>query len=135
MKFKDLSTTFHTTKIAECKEFYLKYFDVKVTFDCDWYVTIHFDSEVNPYIFLSFMAPPCDMDPKEAAGGVTLNLMVDDVDAEYNKLKQTDIAILDAIADHEWGDRSFTVADPIGNILYIYSPREMAEKYKDALKA
>lgn len=133
MKFKDLSITYHTRRITECKEFYQKYFDVKVTFDCEWYVTIQFDSNVNPYIFLSFMAPRAEGD-KTSDGGTTLNLMVDDVDSEYQKMKTTGIKIVDDIADHEWGDRSFTVTDPIGNVLYIYSMREMSDEYKNAIK-
>lgn len=132
MLFKDLSVTFHTKRVKECKEFYEKYFDVKTTFDCGWYVTIHFQSNINPYIFLSFMEPQ-ENDTKLLEGGLTLNLMVDDIDAEYEKMKKTDIFIKDDIEDHEWGDRSFTVTDPLGNVLYIYSPREITEQYKDAV--
>jgi len=133
MKFKDLSTTFHTHKIQECKDFYVKYLGTKVTFDCDWYVTVQFDSNINPYIFLSFMAPR-EENALVATGGVTLNLMVDDVDAEYAKMKQTDIIIVDDIADHDWGDRSFTIHDPLGNVLYIYSVRELSTEYQAAVK-
>ena len=132
MLFKDLSVTFHTKKVKECKEFYEKYFDVKTTFDCGWYVTIHFQSNINPYIFISFMEPQKN-DTRLLEGGLTLNLMVDDIDAEYEKMKKTDIFIKDDIEDHEWGDRSFTVADPLGNVLYIYSSREITGQYKDAV--
>ncbi len=132
MLFKDLSVTFHTKRAKECKEFYEKYFDAKTTFDCGWYVTIHFQSNINPYIFLSFMEPQ-ENDTKLLEGGLTLNLMVDDIDAEYEKMKKTDIFIKDDIEDHEWGDRSFTVADPLGNVLYIYSPCEITGQYKDAV--
>lgn len=51
MKLNDLSITFHTGKIKECVDFYVRYFDVKVTFDCEWYVTIQFQSDVNPFYF------------------------------------------------------------------------------------
>lgn len=133
MEFKDLSITFHTDKVQECKDFYVKYFNATVSFDAGWYVTIHFKSNVNPYIFLSFQQSE-KANSDVFSGGATLNLMVEDVDNAYSKMKQTDIIIKDEIANHEWGDRSFSVTDPIGNILYIYSPRPMGEKYKDAIK-
>lgn len=133
MKFKDLSITFHTHRIGECKEFYSRYFDVRITFDCEWYVTINFQSAVNPYIFLSFMVPQ-NGGPSFAGEGTTLNLMVDDVDEEYEKLMSKGVDILEPIADHPWGDRSFTITDPIGNILYIWSERPMSEVYRNAVK-
>ena len=132
MNFNDLSITFHTYKIVECKNFYEKYFDTKLTFDCAWYVSIQLKSLAKPDIFLSFMEPRTP-DTKVATGGVTLNLLVEDVNTEYEKLKQTDITIVDEIADHDWGDRSFTVNDPIGNTLYIYSVREMTTEYQNAV--
>jgi hypothetical protein len=42
MDVKGLSITFITKKIKECKEFYQKYFNGKVTFDSEWYFTIMF---------------------------------------------------------------------------------------------
>ena len=67
-------------------------------------------------------------------GGLTLNLNVADVDAEYARLKSAGIDFCDEIADHEWGDRSFSVKDPIGNVLCVYSPREISPEYQKAVK-
>ncbi len=44
-------------------------------------------------------------------------------------LKQTGISFIEDIIDHEWGDRAFRIKDPIGNLLYIYSEREIADIY------
>jgi uncharacterized glyoxalase superfamily protein PhnB len=67
-------------------------------------------------------------------GGVTLNLLVEDVDACYNQLKLAGRQFAEEITDHEWGDRAFSLYDPIGNLVYIYSERPLHEKYKDAVK-
>lgn len=131
MKIKDLSICFHTTKIEECKAFYTKYFNCSLVFDYEWYAVLAFPKKRH---FLSFMIPQDDTASLFQEKGITLNLMVDDVDAEYEKLKETDINIVVSIANQPWGDRSFRVVDPIGNILYIYSNREPEEEYKQAIK-
>lgn len=136
MKFKDLTITFHTNKIKECVDFYSKYFQAALAFDSDWYVMIRLESEENTApLFLSFQADN-DFYKKRThfSGGVTLNLKVENVDACYETIKQTGISFIEDITDHEWGDRAFSVEDPIGNLLYIYSDREIGDKYKDAVK-
>jgi Uncharacterized protein conserved in bacteria len=132
MKFNDLSITFHTDKIKECVDFYSNYFQATVAFDAGWYVMIRLENDDTP-LYLSFQGsngPERDI----FTGGMTLNLMVDDVDIAYEQLKQTGIPFFEEITDHEWGDRAFSVQDPLGNLVYIYSERELHEKYKDAVK-
>ena len=38
------------------------------------------------------------------------------------------------ITDHPWGDRAFTVRDPNGVLLYIYSEREPSPEFKEFYK-
>lgn len=133
MKFNDLSFTFHTDKITECVDFYSKYFQATMTFDAGWYIVICLPSGKTP-LLLSFQGNTEDMKSELFAGGVTLNLLVDDVDSLYERLKQDGLSFVEEIADHEWGDRAFSLYDPIGNLIYIYSARELHEKYKDAVK-
>lgn len=133
MKIKDLSFTFHTKRINECVDFYVKYFGARVTFDCGWYVTIRFDSATDAPLFLSFMSPEYSSTPTALEGGITLNICVEDVDAEYGRIKAAGLRITRELGDQKWGDRSFEVADPIGNILYIYIPIEISEEYREAI--
>ncbi len=134
MNINDLSITFHTEKIKECVDFYGKYFQTKVTFDAEWYVSIKLESNTPSPIYLSFQGCNEDMLRDNFTGGITLNLMVDDVDTCYSELKQTDITFFEDITDHEWGDRAFSVKDPIGNLVYVYSERPLHEKYNSAVK-
>ncbi|MDR2038447.1 MAG: VOC family protein [Bacteroidales bacterium] len=133
MKFKDLSITFHTDKIKECVDFYSKYFQTTVAFDAGWYVMVRLGSDNTVPMYLSFQGSD-ELTRDTFAGGITLNMMVEDVDACYEQLNRTDIVFFEEITDHEWGDRAFSVKDPIGNLVYIYSERELADKYKDAVK-
>jgi len=134
MNFRELSITFHTDKIKECVDFYSKHFQAEVTFDAGWYVTIRLESDNSYPIYLSFQGSYGEMERETFSGGITLNLMVDDVDACYEQLNPAGISFVERIADHEWGDRAFSLKDPIGNLLYIYSERELHEKYKSAVK-
>lgn len=59
-----------------------------------------------------------------------LNFKVDDVDAEHVRLTEAGLQAVMPLEDHPWGDRGFSVMDPIGNSVYIYSDREPAEEYK-----
>lgn len=131
MKVQDLSVCFHTDKLQECKNFYVKYFNAEVAFDHSWYVSILLNKE--RMITLHFMSPQ-DNEPLYS-GGTTLNFLYEDVDAAYKRLV-TDAGLTPVvpIEDHDWGDRAFTLKDPIGNILYIYSPREIKGEYADSVK-
>lgn len=133
MKFKDLSVTFHTDKITECVDYYIKYFHAKMVFDAGWYVTVRLERDKNSPIFISFQSSE-KITRNNFTGGVTLNLLTGDVDAYYRELKKSGILFLEEITDHTWGDRAFSVQDPIGNIVYIYSEREMDDEYKPAIK-
>ena len=133
MKLKDLSVTFHTSKVHECADFYVKYLDAEIIFDAGWYVSVRFRSEGQTGIFLSFQ-DATHTGRKEADGTTTLNFMVGDVDAEYEKIRKTGIAFEEEITDHTWGDRAFSVPDPIGNVVYIYSERPLGDEWKDAVK-
>ncbi len=66
--------------------------------------------------------------------GVILNFKVDDVDAEYSRLIEAGLQTAMPFEDHPWGDRGFSVIDPIGNSVYIYSDREPSDEFKQYFK-
>ncbi len=130
MKIKELSTCFCTDNVDACREFYQRHFSAKVTFDCGWYVNLCIGTE-GPSI--QFMSPQGDM-PRFNGKGVTLNFKVDDVDAEYARLTRARLDVVMPLEDHPWGDRGFSVTDPIGISLYIYSDREPSEEFRAYFK-
>lgn len=135
MKFKDLSITFHTNKISECVDFYNKYFQATLAFESEWYVMIRLDSDTDiPPLYLSFQGDSKEYGNEHFAGGISLNLKTENVDACYEQIKNAGIPFEEDITNHEWGDRAFSIKDPIGVKLYIYSDREIADSYKDAVK-
>ena len=131
MKANSLSTAFTTNKVEESRDFYTKYLDAKVTFDCGWYVNLEFGNKSST---LQFMSPQQPEHQLSSGAGLIYNFAVDNVDKEYEKLTEAGQAVIVPIEDHPWGDRGFAIQDPNGISLYIYSEREPSEEFKQYFK-
>lgn len=130
MKTNELSACFCTNNVDACREFYTEYFSAKAIFDCGWYVNLSIGKD-GPTI--QFMQPQENM-PTFGGAGVMLNFKVNDVDAEYLRLTKAGLQTAMPLEDHPWGDRGFSVIDPIGNSVYIYSDREPSDEFKQYFK-
>lgn len=126
MKTNELSTCFITKDVDAYRNFYQHYFSAKAIFDCGWYVDLRIGGN-GPSI--QFMQPQGDM-PAFGGTGIVLNFKVDDVDAEHTRLVEAGLQIAAPPEDHPWGDRGFSVIDPIGNSIYLYSDREPSDEYR-----
>lgn len=126
MKAHSLSACFSTDKINECRDFYIQHFSAKPEFDCGWYISLRIGGD-GPSI--QFMEPQ-EESPRYCSNGVTLNFKVDDVDSEHRKLMEAGLKEVMPLEDHPWGDRGFSIHDPIGITLYIYSDREPSEEFR-----
>ncbi len=127
MKANALSPAFTTDKVAETRDFYVKYFDAKITFDCGWYVNLEFGNEAST---LQFMSPQQPEHQLSSGAGLIYNFAVENVDQEYERLTRAGLAVVVPLEDHPWGDRGFAVQDPNGISLYLYSEREPDEEFK-----
>jgi len=131
MQIKELSTCFVTHDVDTCRKFYQRYFSAKTIFDAGWYVNLRIDGN-GPSI--QFMHPQGDA-PTFGGTGIMLNFNVQDVDAEHTRLKEAGLQAAMQLEDHPWGDRGFSIIDPIGNSIYIYSEREPTDKFKQYYKS
>ena len=131
MKIKSLSAAFTTDKVEESRDFYVKYFGAKVTFDCGWYVNLQFGSESST---LQFMSPQQPEQQLSKSAGLMYNFAVADVDAEHRRLTDAGLGVIVPLEDHPWGDRGFAIQDPNGISLYIYSDRGPSEEFKQYYK-
>ena len=130
MKVKELSTCFCTNAVDACRAFYSRHFAAKTIFDCGWYVNLQFGSDG---LTLQFMQPQENI-PTYGGTGVMLNFKVDDADAEYSRLTQAGLQAAMPLEDHPWGDRGFSVIDPIGNSVYIFKEIEPSDDFKQYYK-
>jgi uncharacterized glyoxalase superfamily protein PhnB len=105
-----------TDKVQESKEFYLRLFNCKLVYEGDdgWIVILQLgESE------LGFMKPD---QPSQAAvfrrpfggQGMWIAVDVEDVNAEYARIKELGVPIEVELRDEPWGDRHFVIVDPNG---------------------
>lgn len=130
MRSRELSTCFVTNEVDACRRFYQRYFSAEAIFDCGWYLNLRIGGN-GPSI--QFMQPQENM-PTFGGVGVMLNFKVDDVDSEHMRLMKAGLQIVMPLEDHPWGDRGFSVTDPIGNSVYVYSDREPSDEFKQYYK-
>ena len=131
MNTRELSPCFVTKSVDACRDFYQRHFGAKAIFDCGWYVNLSIGGD-GPSI--QFMLPQEGM-VEFRAEGVMLNFRVDDVDAEYARLLGDGVKTAMPLEDHPWGDRGFSIIDPIGTSLYIYSDRKPSDEFKQYFTA
>ena len=130
MKTNELSTCFITNEVDACREFYQHHFSAKAIFDAGWYVNLRIAGD-GPSI--QFMQPQDNM-PTFSGSGIMLNFNVEDVDKEHARLTKSGLQTAMPLEDHPWGDRGFSIIDPIGNSVYIYSDREPTDEFKQYFK-
>lgn len=129
MRPSSLSPCIITSKVDESRDFYLKHFAAKLSFDCGWYINLEFGNGSS----LQFMAPQAEQVACNPTG-LTYNFCVNDVDAEHQQLVSSGLVAIMPLEDHPWGDRGFAVQDPNGIVLYIYSEREPSPEFKPFYK-
>lgn len=122
---RSLSPCITTTAVEASRDFYVRHFGARVTFDCGWYVNLAFEGGSS----LQFMAPQGEQ-PASTPAGLTYNFEVDDVDAECQALTAAGLTLVMPLEDHPWGDRGFAVQDPNGIVLYLYSAREPSPEFR-----
>ena len=105
-----------TDKVQESKEFFVSHFGCEVIYEGDegWFVLLKLgDSE------LGFMKPGLESQATIyryafQGQGVWIAIDVEDVDAEYQRIKTLGTPIEVEIRDEPWGDRHFVIVDPNG---------------------
>ncbi|MDF2876147.1 MAG: Glyoxalase/Bleomycin resistance protein/Dioxygenase superfamily protein [Sporomusa sp.] len=127
MKIKRVDTTISTDKLSESKEFYIKHFNFKLVYESDWYIEL-----IAPGlpVGISFTKPQRDAGEFFNGSGIIISFEVDDVDAEYLRLKEAGVEICQDLVDKPWGERSFVANDPNGAHVYIYSSIPLTPEYQ-----
>lgn len=131
MKIKRTDVTYSTVKLQKSKEFYLKYFGFKLAYECDWYVELVNNEET---FGVSFTLPQLEEGEFFAGRGIIMSFEVDDVEKEYNWLKNEGVHICQEIQVKPWGEKSFVVDDPNGAHLYIYEQVPKTPEYEAEYK-
>lgn len=138
MEYKSCFPVVVTEKLAEAREFYVKYLGFEIVFDADWYLQLHAPREGGGKpIELAFMKPdqssqPAPLHPAFNGSGVILTLEVEEVDSLYEKILDAGCETVVELRDEPWGQRHFLIRDPAGNLLDVVRQIPPAGDYEAA---
>jgi len=127
MKIKRVDSTISTNKLQESKEFYMEHFNFRLVYESDWYIELISRDLPNG---ISFTLPQREEGEFFNGKGLIISFEVDDVDAEYDRLKAEEVQIYQEMQDKPWGERSFVVDDPNGVHIYIYTATSPNPEYQ-----
>jgi len=119
-----LSTEIFTSKVDECKDFYLNYFNFNVKLKAEGFVVLQNKSK--PEYELMFCVPNSPFvnsifHPEFNNKGVILQFEVDNVIDEYYRIKNLGIPILIELVEEPVNGRHFNISDPSGLLIDIVS--------------
>ncbi len=113
-----------TDRLRESHAFWTRLFGFETTFESDWYVSLRRPGE-----------PPCELalldhahetvpeGYRHPARGVLLNVEVEDVDAEWERLVvRGGLPAVLPLRSEDFGQRHFIVADPGGVLVDVITP-------------
>lgn len=105
-----------TDQLQACQKFYSTHFGFKIIYESDWFVLLSTPGGTQQISFLQPGHPSQQplFQPAFAGKGVYFTLEVDDVEAEYHRLKNAGIPILIELRKEPWGDTHFAIQDPAG---------------------
>jgi catechol 2,3-dioxygenase-like lactoylglutathione lyase family enzyme len=103
-----------TEKIQASKDFYVRLFGCTVRYDSDWFVLLELDGSELGFMRPDLQSQAAVFRPAFNGRGMWIAVDVDNVDAEYERIRALGIPIEAALRDEPWGDRHFVVLDPNG---------------------
>jgi catechol 2,3-dioxygenase-like lactoylglutathione lyase family enzyme len=121
-----------TTDVAATAAFYREHFGFEPTFETEWYVSLRRDRwELAVLDSRHGTVPAAYRGP--VAGGMLLNLEVDDVDAEWERLRSLEVLL--PIRTEEFGQRHFILAGPDRVLIDIIANVAPAAAYANSFTA
>ena len=130
MKLTQYYPVIQTDDVEGTAEFYKTHFGFVSRFDSDWY--IHLQSETDEHVNLAILQHDHETIPAAGRGktsGVILNFEIDDVDAEYDKIKAAGVNIVKTLRDEAFGQRHFIAQDPNGILIDVIKPIPPSEEF------
>ncbi|MFI9553398.1 VOC family protein [Nonomuraea endophytica] len=123
-----------SSRLAESRDFYVRLFGFEITFEADWYVSLRRGS--HELALLDYDHPTVPAAYRKPAQGVLLNVEVDDVDAEWERLVVTEGLKPELeIRTEDFGQRHFIVADPNGVLVDVITNIPPGEEYSGSYTA
>ncbi len=113
MTIKAVYPVIPTNSVTDSRDFYVQLFDMDISFENEWYVSLVTKSE--PRMQIGFVEAAHESIPaghKQRATGCIVTVEVDDVDAVRERARISDHRCPLELRDEAWGQRHFMVLDP-----------------------
>lgn len=122
-----------TTQVSETASFYRCHFGFEALFSSDWYVHLQMPGRAD--VNIAVLDARHETIPAPARGrtaaGLLINFEVDDVDAQYERLRGAGLPIRLALRDEDFGQRHFITEDPNGVLIDVITPIAPQGDYVD----
>jgi catechol 2,3-dioxygenase-like lactoylglutathione lyase family enzyme len=137
MRVASLYPVLLTVNVEETARFYCEHFGFGIVFESEWYVSLRIEG-TGPAFELAILEPSHGTIPegfRKSTQGLILNIEVDDVDLEYERLiRQAGLPVELDIRDEAFGQRHFITRDPNGVLIDVITNIPPAENYADHYK-
>ncbi|MFJ4689497.1 VOC family protein [Streptomyces sp. NPDC088789] len=120
-----------TAWLTESHDFYTRLLGFEATFVSDWYISLrHTAAPASELALLDHTHPTWPESHRAVARGMLLNIEVEDVDAEWDRLvvREGLHPVLD-LRTEDFGQRHFIVADPNDILIDLITPTPPTEEY------
>ncbi|MFI6511291.1 VOC family protein [Streptosporangium sp. NPDC050855] len=122
-----------TSRIERSRDFYTGLLGFETTFEADWYVSLRRPGDPSYELaLLDHGHPTLPEAYRVPVRGLLLNLEVEDVDAEWERLVAREGLRPELeLRSEDFGQRHFIVADPDGVLIDVITPIAPTEAYAE----
>lgn len=123
-----------TARLTESHDFYTRLFGFEETFAADWYVSLRRPGPPDLELaLLDHTHPTLPAAYRHPVRGLLLNVEVEDVDAEWERLVVGEGLRPELeLRSEDFGQRHFIVADPNGVLVDVITPIEPSAEFADS---
>jgi uncharacterized glyoxalase superfamily protein PhnB len=119
--------------VAASQRFWVERFGFATVFAVDWYVSLRRGDHELAFVAAGHPTVP---GARATARGLLLNVEVDDVDAEYERLvTRGGLRPELDLRTEDFGQRHFIVTDPAGVLVDVITEVPVSAEYADAVRA
>ncbi|MEU4596993.1 VOC family protein [Nocardia sp. NPDC023988] len=123
-----------TADVADAAAFYRTHFGFGTTFASDWYVGLRLDRWELALLQVGHPSIPEDFSAR-TAGGILLNIEVDDVDAVHDRLVADGLTPVLPLRSEDFGQRHTIFPGPDGVLIDVITPIPPTTEYAEQFSA
>jgi len=130
MSLKSFYPVLMAEDVAASARFYTQHMGFREVFRSDWYVSLAHAE--NPAYELAILQRTHETIPdgfRERASGLLLNFEVSDAQAEYERLREAGLRIVQPLRDEAFGQRHFIGVDPGGVLIDVIEEIPLSAEY------